>query len=165
MTNIKRSVKDTEISFSYVSLVTQQKVDCFEIDMAVALLLINEVLFLSQIFQGEEVTGEANPALERVALVVNCNDVFAWGCADGEYITHDEIEDLYNMWRKDTAWGPAVWCCKRRKEMPQKPVEDEIRKAGIWNLDELGLEKNRMNDYVRAAIAKASIELKGKGEA
>jgi len=74
---------------------------------------------------------------DSVTLHVNCNDIFSWASADGEDITHSEINELYKMWKKDPGWGPAVWCIKKRKLMPQKPVEDMIRKAGIWNLDEI----------------------------
>lgn len=78
---------------------------------------------------------------DKITIHVNCNDVFAWGCADAEDINHGELQDLYEMWKKDPAWGPAVWCIKKRKQMPQKPVEDLINKAGIWNLKEILNEK------------------------
>jgi hypothetical protein len=75
--------------------------------------------------------------LDCITIHVICNDIFAWGCADAEDITHGELEDLYNMWKKDDVYGPAAWCIKKRKQMPQKPVEKSIRKAGIWDLEEL----------------------------
>lgn len=77
---------------------------------------------------------------DHITFHVNCNDVFGWGCADSEDITYSEIGELYNMWRKDPRHGTAVWCIKKRKCWPQKPVEEAIRKAGIWDLDSMGLE-------------------------
>jgi hypothetical protein len=68
---------------------------------------------------------------------VNCNDVFAWGCADSEDITYDKVGELYEMWKKDPIYGTAAWCIRKRKMMPQKPVEEAMRKAGIWDLEEL----------------------------
>lgn len=74
---------------------------------------------------------------DHTTIHVNCNDVFGWGCADAEDILHSEIGDLYEMWKKDSSWGPAVWCILKRKQMPQEPVEKLITDAGIWNLKEL----------------------------
>lgn len=72
-----------------------------------------------------------------ITVHVNCNDVFAWGCADAEDITFSELEDLYNMYKKDNSWGAAAWCIKKRKQMPQKPVQDLMNKTGLYNLKEL----------------------------
>ena len=46
------------------------------------------------------------------------------------------------MWKKDPKWGAAVWCMIQRNKMPQKLVEDKIRKDGIWDLDSLNLQSN-----------------------
>ena len=74
---------------------------------------------------------------DSITVHVNCNDIFAWGCADAEDITYGELKDLYEMYKKDPSWGAAAWCIKKRKQMPQKPVQDLIDKAGIWNLKDL----------------------------
>lgn len=74
---------------------------------------------------------------DHITVHVNCNDVFAWGCADAEDITYSELGDLYAMYKKDPNWGPAIWCIKKRKMMPQKPVEKLIKEAGIWDLQEI----------------------------
>ncbi len=79
---------------------------------------------------------------ELIAIYVICNDIFAWGCADAQSLPYNKLEKLYEMWRKDKVWGTAVWCCIQRNEMPQRPVAEEIRKAGIWDLDALNLEEN-----------------------
>lgn len=111
----------------------------FDDAAALAVLLANEEIFLNSYWwEGEW----PEAAQKRTALCVNCNDVFMWGCADAEDIFHSELRDLYEHWVKDPEWGSAVWCVKRRKLMPQPPVEERIRKAGIWDLDSMGLEVN-----------------------
>ncbi len=74
---------------------------------------------------------------DAVSLHVGCNDVFAWGCADAEDITHGELKDLYEHVQKDPHNGAAVWCMKKRQMWPQQPVEDYIREQGIWDLDKI----------------------------
>lgn len=130
----------------------------FESTMALAHLLLNEVVFLNSNWwmHFETDIKDSKWALKprsdarwtkeesrMISVNVNCNDVFAWGCADSETLPYDQIKTLYQMWKKDPEWGPAVWCMIQRKFMPQKPVEDAIRKAGIWNLDEMGLDQIR----------------------
>lgn len=124
----------------------------FESDVALAHLLLNEIVFLNSLWWEKECPKRIQDA---IAVAVNCNDVFAWGCADAEPLPYDEIENVYRMWKKDPHWGPAVWCMLRRKEMPQKPVEEVIRKAGIWDLDSLNLTANVTDAEIHARIADA----------
>lgn len=111
----------------------------------IAVLLDAGVLFTNALHWKDDWPADAR---KYTALVVNCNDVFAWGCADGEDINYYELTDLWKDWRKDPCWGPAIWCMKKRQEMPQKPLEDIIRKEGIWNFEELGLSDNTMDAAV-----------------
>lgn len=126
----------------------------FEKEIALAHLLLNEVVFINSnwwmYFETDikdhkwalKPRSDARWTEEEsktISVNVICNDVFAWGCSESETLPHDEIKNLYRMWKKDSQWGPAVWCMIQRGQMPQKPVEDAIRKAGIWNLDELML--------------------------
>lgn len=67
---------------------------------------------------------------------------------------YKEIENLYRHWQKDPCWGPAVWCITQRKQKPQQPVEDAIRKQGIWDLDALDLGENTRDAEVKAHFAK-----------
>lgn len=128
----------------------------FETEGALAHLLLNEVICLNSHWWEKE---WPEAARKRTSLNVNCNDVFAWGCADAESIDFDEIETLYRMWTKDPSWGPAVWCLIKRNEMPQKPVEDRIRAGGIWDLDALGLGKNVTDEQCQAMFALVSQKL------
>lgn len=66
-------------------------------------------------------------------LYANCNDIFAWGCADAESIPNsEELKKLYDFSAKYPTWGTAIWCCTVRKERPQKPVEDAMKESNEW---------------------------------
>jgi hypothetical protein len=84
-------------------------------------------------------SGDWNPKSEKTTLYVNCIDVFDWDASDAEEISYAEISELYSMYKKDAFYGNAAWCIKKRKKMPQPPVERKMRETGIWNdlLDEI----------------------------
>jgi hypothetical protein len=121
----------------------------FNEERALAHLLLNDVIFLNDHWWENQWPEKAK---KISSLNVNCNDVFAWGCSDAEEMPHAELQKLYDMWLKDPEWGAAVWCMVQRNQMPQKPVEDRIRKAGIWDLDALGIEPNTMDAEILAAF-------------
>ena len=107
-------------------------------------LLLNEVLFPNSrkiVWEGWN-GGEQSIEPETLVLFVNCNDVFAWACADAESVTMPELPALYELWRADHTWGPTQWCIEKRKQRPQKPVEREMRAVGAWReaYDALGQE-------------------------
>jgi hypothetical protein len=141
----------------------------FEDDKALAHLLMNEVVFLNSHWSKyERLTnvrtedGKGYKSAPRadarwtkaeselIAVYVNCNDVFAWGCADAEDLPHDEIENLYRLWRADPHWGSAKWCAIRRKQQPQKPVIDAMKAAGSWDDIMENLGPNTMDAEVSA---------------
>ncbi len=80
---------------------------------------------------------------ETIVLFVNCNDTFAWACADAECICEDEIEDLY-VFCKMYKFGSDRWVCLKRNEKPQKPLVDMMKKENEW--DEL-MENLLDNQY------------------
>lgn len=118
----------------------------FEEDRGLAVLLNAGAVFVMPLNRGD---GDAPDAPRRTALLVACNDVFMWGCSDCDHLPHDQIETVYRMWLKDPCWGTAVWCCQLRKEMPQRPVADSIRKGGIWDIDAMGLDVNAYDEVCR----------------
>ena len=120
----------------------------FEEDRALARLIAEEVCSTNEHWWKKDWPEEAR---KTFAIFVNCNDIFAWGCADAEPLQHDEIQDLYDHWIKDRNLGPAVWCCKKRRQMPQAPVRKAIEAAGIWNLSEMGLEPNGYDAAMRVS--------------
>lgn len=113
--------------------------DTFDNKLALAFLLAKDCVFLNSYWWEDKWPEDAQ---KRTAICVNCNDIFAWGCADAEDMFYSELRDLWEHYIKDPEWGTAVWCMKRRKLMPQPPVEDRIRKAGIWDLDGMDLRSN-----------------------
>jgi len=106
-------------------------------EAALSVLLIEQKIFLNSNWFQE---GWPEDAKKRTSLNVNCNDVFAWACADSEDLDYSELEDLFNHYQKDPGWGIAVWCIKKRGQTPQKPVFDRIQSAGIWDLTKMNLK-------------------------
>lgn len=114
---------------------------CFNEEYALAILLLSDAVFLNDHWWKKE-DGWPEDACKTSSLNVNTSDVLAWGCADAEGITWKELQDVYEYWLKDPADGTVIWFCKKVNMMPQKPVADAIRKAGIWDIDAMGLEPN-----------------------
>ncbi len=63
-----------------------------------------------------------------VTMIVNCNDLFYWGCADAEVITEANVEALESTVAEVRAIdeclvdsAPLLWCCRMRKQAPQAP--------------------------------------------
>jgi hypothetical protein len=144
----------------------------FEEGPALAHLLLNEVVYLNSHWWKHFKLGDRKPdghgyqSVKRddaewseedskiISVNVGCNDVFAWACSDSEPLPYKQIETLYRMWIKDPSWGPAVWCMIQRNQMPQKPVEDIIRREGIWSFDELKLGPNYQEAEAKAYLAR-----------
>lgn len=122
-------------------------------DAALAIMLLNEVVFTNEHHWRSDWPEEAR---RTTALCVGCNDVFAWGCADAEDMTHRDVDEVFGFWEKDPHWGAAVWCMIRRRELPQRPVAERIRKAGVWDLEALAVEHDlRPNHYDGVSMAMA----------
>jgi hypothetical protein len=120
---------------------------------ALAHLLMNNVVFVNSHWWQKELPEKFQ---EEISFNVECNDVFAWGYSDAERLPYEQIEILYRMWKKDPEWGAAIWCMIQRKEMPQKPVEKQIRAAGIWDLDSLELLSNTTEAKISFMFASQS---------
>ena len=39
-------------------------------------------------------------------------------------------------------FGPIVWCCMKRKELPLREWYIQIQATGIWDLDAMNLNPN-----------------------
>jgi len=117
---------DVVCSFTYDG----KSVENFDANQAMAYLLGAEKCVLAELKTG------------GLGILVICSDTFMWACTEYEPIEMSELRELYDMVRKDKSLGADVWCCKRRNHMPQAPVAAAIRKAGIWPIDDMGLEPN-----------------------
>ena len=89
-------------------------------EVAVSILLKEGILFCGEV--GKTIT-----------IHVLCNDIFAWGCADSENLPLNEVSNLYKMWKQDSKWGSVKWCCLKRKEKPQFPIVEAMKKNGSWD--------------------------------
>lgn len=71
----------------------------------------------------------------RVVFLINCNDWFAWGCADAEEITPDNLEVLSACMRDMPVdhehMAYLLFCCRVRKMRPQgacyRSIHPDIR--------------------------------------
>lgn len=133
----------------------------FEEERALALLLINEVVFLNSHHWESKWPLEAR---QRTSLNVNCNDIFAWGCADAETINYEDIESVYRAWRSDETWGTAKWCAFKRNQKPQQPVIEAMKKDGAWDDTMEKLGENTMDAEVHALFAAYAARLREEGQ-
>lgn len=114
-------------------------------ELALAILLAAGVLFSNErsfldiepVTDGKGAVLSWNQSKEiagsTTILFVNCNDLFAWGCADSEDLPHDEIGNLYRMYIADPKYGVDKWCCFRRKQKPQDSIIEQMKKDGVWD--------------------------------
>jgi len=109
----------------------------FSSEAALTALLLEQKVFVTARWYEDKWPEDAK---KMISINVLCNDIFAWGCADAEGLQYNELNDLFNHYEKDSKWGTAVWCIKKRGKLPQKPVYEAIQADEIWNLDEMDLE-------------------------
>jgi hypothetical protein len=102
---------------------------------AAAILLDSGDIFMMT----KEFIGWNTSKYKAAVLFVNCNDVFAWACADCEEITENdgeepsEIIELYKCYKQSSKWGGTRWVCIKRKEKPQDPIVEAMKKDGQWD--------------------------------
>lgn len=103
---------------------------------ALAYLLLDGVCFINQRHYAfkQDCASEG----QTTVVFVLTNDVFAWGCADGDDLPTSEIVPLYRLWRQDNVYGPVKWACRRRQCQPQQALIDAMKQHGAWD-DELAL--------------------------
>lgn len=83
-------------------------------------------------------------------LIVNCSDVFAWACADGEKIENEkEAEEVYKWCMKYPTYGGVIWCCIKRNEKPQAPFAKMMNELGEWDISLDKLTDNRYDAYIK----------------
>lgn len=80
-----------------------------------------------------------------VTFLINCSDIFFWGCADAERLTPENIEifeqahlDTKALMKHGDIWAPTLFCARVRKERPQGAAYPLDAKE-LWSLfDECG---------------------------
>ena len=95
------------------------------------------------------VTWENN---QELSLAVNCNDIFAWGCADAEDLERKDLENLWKEYLADPKTGYIKWSSKKRNEKPQKPVIDWMKREGTWTNDLDNLPDNNYDSMLKNTI-------------
>jgi hypothetical protein len=116
--------------------------ECPEHALILAKLLADELMFVGNIDTGPFFKSCSNPPDSTVCAWLNCNDLFAWGCADMEPVLMNELPDLYKAHMEDDKWGSVKWCCKHRNLKPQKPIRERMKEAGVWDEEMESLEDN-----------------------
>lgn len=129
------------------------------IDMSEGSKLFYQEVALSQMLYDDRffvITGNLNKSDENpsltVALAVNCNDLFAWGCADFEPFMVSEIESLYQAWSSGEPWAISKWCCRHRNQQPQPPIKRAMIKEGSWDQTMEALPGNTMDKEVHESL-------------
>lgn len=79
-------------------------------------------------------------SFEPYSLCLNANDLFVWGCADSEDIAKEDLAELVVI--AGQKHGISKWICKRRGEKPQKPIQEMMKKSGVWDDEMEALEDN-----------------------
>ena len=119
-------------------------------EACLAKLLQDEVLFANGRRYICDYDGEQP---ETIVLFVNCNDIFAWACADAEPLPLKEVGPLFKMHQSDPTWGAARWCCFRRNQKPQGPVIEAMKRDGSWDERMETLGENTLDAETQALFA------------
>ena len=90
-----------------------------------------------------------------ITMMVSCSDVFAWGCADCETITDENIDDLEKAYIDDPDNGAALFCARLRGMRPQGFYYQYIDKdkcrfsihAGLREKQGSGIQKANTNSH------------------
>lgn len=75
-------------------------------------------------------------------LLINCNDLFYWGCADAQEITIDDISDFNKAIKETERHGEILWCCRKRNMRPQKPYYKYFNEKETKLFDDCGPERD-----------------------
>lgn len=117
------------------------------IEAMLAKLLDDDILFANERNYICPISAALTPENQvreaTIVLFVRCNDVFAWGCADAEPLTTEDVPNLFEECEKDPKFGMEKWVCKKRNEKPQKPYADMIKEKGCWNDEMESLPENQ----------------------
>ena len=114
--------------------------DYFDVEEALVEMLRKSLVFANGRKYWCDWEGALKP--ETICLFLNCNDVFAWGCADAEEIAYNEVQELYTMWKNDK-YGDMKWVCKKRNLRPQQAWMKRLKEEGAWDAFFESLPENK----------------------
>lgn len=77
-----------------------------------------------------------------ITVLVNCNDLFYWACADAEKLTEENLDIFEKAHADDPKNGSLLFCCRVREMRPQKPFYDYLDKDKHHLYDECGPIRN-----------------------
>lgn len=122
------TVTKDDVYYEYTDL-DGKSINEFEPHNALAYLLLNDILIVNDHWWKKDWPEEAQ---KSISFGVLCSDTFSYACADAELLLFSELEDLYQHVIKDPTWGSIVWCIKKRKQKPIKPIYDELITNDLW---------------------------------
>lgn len=117
----------------YTSHITNTEEVIYSTNLMLGILLLNTQ---SWFFIGTETILQEDDiectTEKSIAIYVNANDIFAWGCADQEGITLKELPEFFLQWHIDKDWGIIKWLCTKRNKRPQPCIIKEMKEEGAW---------------------------------
>jgi hypothetical protein len=137
---------DEKVHFKGVEFkweINGEEVDDFLPEAAAAQLLMDEVVYFAE-YRYKPWFDKKNDH-DGLVLVMNCGDVFAWGCADHEEIGSEE--ELHELYRYHMQGKSTNWVCKKRNMRPQWPLAKIMIADGRWD-DEMQALPTR-EDWVK----------------
>lgn len=87
---------------------------------------------------------------------VICNDLFFWGCADGEDISLEELPQLIECHTLSPKFGGDLWCCRKREMRPQAAMYKYIPRDEWPLFDAAGPERDDPDGKRRDALPVAA---------
>ena len=121
----------------------------FDEDEAILQLLAEGILFCNYRTHSSDDKKLTNDG-KTIVLFLNCNDVFAWACADAEDVSSiEELKSLYDYCEKYGAWqGSTIWVCMKRKQKPQRPLEKLLKDNNAWPIEIDELPDNKYDKFI-----------------
>jgi len=132
---------------------------CMENDVLAYLMLRGEI-YVTQAQVGGFPEGDGRNGLQVVSLMLGCNDMFAWACADAEPFSMADVPDIGKAYLADNKWGTLKWIMKKRNQQPQPPVIAMMKRDGAWDefCDSVGA--NTQDAETKAAFAMAAAQMR-----
>ena len=73
---------------------------------------------------------------DAISVHLNCNDTFAFSCADSEDIRFSDLKPLFELYRAHPVFGTTAWAIAKRGQFPIHPLRVKMEEAG-WDVEGL----------------------------